>query len=151
MPQLDALDAAIAALQTELNGLDRRHAHHHHIGSMEDLQVLRLLFADGPQRVGEIAARQAASKATVSARLDRLERRGLLVRERVENDRRAVVCALTDEGRRIAKASRRDRRRLFADLADSTTADTFNAVSAALRKAGESPPPTTAFSSPSSR
>lgn len=139
MSDLDHLDAAIAALQTELNRLDRANALRHGVGSMEDLQVLRLLRAHGPQRVGEIAARRAGSKATVSARLDRLEGRGLVDRSRIPGDRRAVVCDLTPEGRRVASASRRSRRRLLADHADAATAVAAEELVAALRADDGSP------------
>lgn len=139
MSDLDHLDTAIAALQTELNRLDRRNAQRHGVGSMEDLQVLRLLLAHGPQRVGEIAALRAASKATVSARLDRLEGRGLVDRSRIPGDRRAVVCALTKEGRRVAAASRRSRRRLLADHADAVTSAAVEGLVVALRADDGSP------------
>ena len=114
MTDVERLDTAIADLQTELNRIDRLEAEHHGVGSMEDLQVLRLLLALGPQRVGGLAAMRAASKATVSARVDRLERRGLVERERIPGDRRGVVCVLTADGRAAAVRSRRRRRRLLA-------------------------------------
>jgi DNA-binding MarR family transcriptional regulator len=41
------------------------------------------------------------SSAGITSRLDRLERRGLVRRERHPNDRRGVLVELTDEGRRV--------------------------------------------------
>ncbi|MDW3217175.1 MAG: MarR family transcriptional regulator [Acidimicrobiales bacterium] len=114
MTDVDRLDTAIADLQTELNRIDRVDAARQGVGSMEDLQVLRLLHAQGPQRVGAIATMRAAGKATVSARIDRLEQKGLVSRDRIPGDRRGVVCALTPEGRTVATRSRKLRRRLLA-------------------------------------
>lgn len=116
MTDRERLDTAIADLQTELNRIDRADADRQGVGSMEDLQVLRLLLAQGPQRVGAIARMRAASKATVSARIDRLERRGLVTRERISGDRRGVVCALTPQGRASAQRSLRQRRELLAGV-----------------------------------
>ena len=41
------------------------------------------------------------SSAGITSRLDRLEKRGLVRRERHPNDRRGVIVELTDEGRSI--------------------------------------------------
>ena len=109
---------AVADLQTELNRADRSAAERSRVGSAEDLQVLRLLLAEGPLRVGELARRRAASVATASARLDRLERRGFVVRERVAGDRRAVVAKLTRTGRTAARRSRDERTDALTPLAE---------------------------------
>lgn len=121
MPDLEALDGVIAELQTALNRLDRIEAREQGVGSMEDLQVLRLVLEGGPARVGAIADLRGAGKATVSARLDRLEKKGYLVRERIDGDRRGVVSVLTDEGRRVAEQSRTRRRELLTSALDATS------------------------------
>jgi len=107
--QLDAFAAAVAELQTALNRSDRAMAATLGVGAAEDLQVLRLLLADGPLRVGDLARRRWSSIATASARLDRLEKRGLVVRERTPDDRRAVVARMTPTGKRVAEKSRKQR------------------------------------------
>ncbi len=105
----DRLEVELARLQTWMNANDRATAVDLGVGSAEDLQVLRMLLRDGPQRVGVLAQARAASTATASARLDRLEKRGLIMRDRVPGDRRAVVAKLTKEGERAAGASRHQR------------------------------------------
>lgn len=132
---VDMLDSVIADLQTELNRIDRRGAQERGVGSMEDLQVLRLLLAQGPLRIGAIAAVRAASKATASARIDRLERKGLVQRSRVDGDRRAVVCELTRAGRKVATASRTRRRDLFAAVAGDVETDSLRTLVDLLRDA----------------
>ena len=130
--QVKALGAALADLQTELNRADRLQAASLHVGTAEDLQVIRMLLATGPLRVGELASRRCSSVATVSARLDRLERRGYVLRERPPGDRRIVVAGLTEKGEEAAKASRREREALLRPL-DDVPVETFQQVVEALR------------------
>lgn len=115
---IDALAVAVAELQTALNRADRAMADDLGVGAAEDLQVLRLLLAEGPLRVGDLARRRWSSLATASARLDRLEKRGLLKRERTPADRRAVVARLTAAGKRAATKSRTRRQADLAPVAD---------------------------------
>jgi DNA-binding MarR family transcriptional regulator len=109
MGPVEALEAQLARLQTGLNASDRRTASSLGVGSAEDLQVLRMLLSDGPQRVGVLARARGSSVATVSARLDRLEKRGLLTRDRIPGDRRAVAATLTSAGQLAAETSRAER------------------------------------------
>ncbi len=111
-----SVERILAHLQTEINRLDRLAAATLQVGSAEDLQVLRLLLGSGPMRVGEIAATRCSSVANISARLDRLERRGLVVRERPPGDRRAVVAVLSDEGKAAAERSRCERLAALEEL-----------------------------------
>lgn len=45
------------------------------------------------------------SSAGITSRLDRLEKRGLVRRERHPNDRRGVLVELTDDGHRVLDAA----------------------------------------------
>ncbi|REJ75865.1 MAG: MarR family transcriptional regulator [Planctomycetota bacterium] len=51
--------------------------------------------------VGRLAAEMYVGAPTVTGIVDRLERNGLVKRIREEDDRRKVLVALTDEGRRL--------------------------------------------------
>ncbi len=126
------LNAMLAGLQRELNRHDRLSAAALGVGSAEDLQVLRMLLSEGPLRVGQLAAQRSSSVATASARLDRLERRGYVVRERRPNDRRAVVAVLTDTGEKIAKLSRAQRTSSLRSLHDDVPVDQLEAIIDAL-------------------
>lgn len=126
------LSDAVADLQTELNRIDRAAAAAHGVGGAEELQLLRLIERSGPQRVGRLAAGRAASVATVSARIDRLERKGFVTRQRDPLDRRAVVVELTETGRTVARTSARDRRRLLRGL-DTDAVRVVDQVVDALR------------------
>ncbi len=63
------------------------------------LLVLQLLDAEGARKAGEIAKDLAFSKSTITAILDNLEERSLILRDRDELDGRSVVVSLTDGGR----------------------------------------------------
>ncbi len=64
------------------------------------LVLLKTLAREGPLTTGRLARLASLSQGTISAILDRLERRGFTARTRSESDRREVVVTLTDEGRR---------------------------------------------------
>ena len=135
--EVEGLAEAVARLQTELNRADRAMAAELGVGAAEDLQVLRLLLTAGPLRIGDLAKRRWASVATASARLDRLERRGLVVRERTPSDRRAVVARLSDEGARAAEASRHARLAALEPVADAIPLDSLERLVDALAETAD--------------
>ena len=62
---------------------------------------LRLLFGlaqSGPVSIGHLAGILGVSDATASEIVDRLERRGLVIRSHRSDDRRVVECRLSDAG-----------------------------------------------------
>jgi len=59
----------------------------------------------GGATIGVLARAVHLSQPTVSGILDRLERHGLVHRERSDRDRRSVVVTLTDEGRKLLRES----------------------------------------------
>ena len=62
------------------------------------LIVLREIAATGSISAGDLAKRVSLSKGTVSGILERLEKRGLVVRQRSSDDRRQVHIQATDQG-----------------------------------------------------
>jgi DNA-binding MarR family transcriptional regulator len=62
-----------------------------------------MLHLNGESSPAEIARELQMDAGAVTRMIDRLERKGLCLRERSSSDRRAVRVALTSEGRRIAK------------------------------------------------
>jgi DNA-binding MarR family transcriptional regulator len=59
---------------------------------------LLALVAEGDERAGSLAGRLSLSKPTVTAAVDGLVERGLVVRAVVAGDRRAVRIAITQRG-----------------------------------------------------
>jgi DNA-binding MarR family transcriptional regulator len=85
-----------------------------------DLTVgqLRLLFRlrhDGPLTMGAVARIAGCSLQSASALIERVERRGLVERRHIEDDRRIVVCQLTDPGRSLVEEMAGDRAQALRD------------------------------------
>lgn len=72
------------------------------------LLLRRLAATQGASTVSELAHRVSLAPSTVSPMLKRLERRGLVHRERDPTDERRVIVVLTGEGRRLASRSTPD-------------------------------------------
>lgn len=66
--------------------------------------VLEILLHRGPQSAGSLSRKSFRSGGHITTVLDNLERRKLVTRERLPEDRRTVIVRLTPAGRRqIAK------------------------------------------------
>ncbi len=69
------------------------------------LAVLREAARCGPMPVGALARAVHLSQPTVTGILNRLEKRGLIQRERSVNDRRAVNVNVTEAGRDLSSSA----------------------------------------------
>jgi len=67
--------------------------------SRTEAGVLQALVA-GPQRVTELAASEGVTQPAITSLVNRLQRRGWVVRRADPGDRRVVLVALTPRGRR---------------------------------------------------
>jgi DNA-binding MarR family transcriptional regulator len=83
--------------------------------SLSQYRVLGLL-ASGHERAGDLAARLAVTKPTLTALVDGLVERGLVAREALAGDRRAVRVAITDAGRAAAEEAGRSFRAVLDDV-----------------------------------
>lgn len=92
----------------------RRLAAVYHLTSPQ-LVCLRHLAHHGVTTPGNLARQVALSQATVTGILDRLERRGLVYRERDRVDRRKVNIVLTDEGRELVENAPMPLQQAFAE------------------------------------
>src|SRR5947207_15979487 len=84
---------------------------------------LLCMLAAGPQRMSELAGLLGIEKAALTGLADRAERRGLVARTAVPDDRRAVSVALTPKGREATSAIHRDHSASLDQPADVRTAD----------------------------
>ena len=66
--------------------------------------ALEMLYHLGPQHQHALGQKLFTSKGNVTVMVDRLERRGLVRRERDAHDRRLVGVHLTDAGRELVQA-----------------------------------------------
>src|SRR5580700_188171 len=69
-----------------------------------DFAVLEALLHKGPLTITAIQAKVLLASGSMTAAVDRLEKKGLLVRKTTPTDRRARLLELTSEGLRTAKA-----------------------------------------------
>jgi DNA-binding MarR family transcriptional regulator len=66
--------------------------------TMPQLKVSLLLYMDGPSRMSEIASVLEVSLATATGVVDRLVERDIVLREGQPDDRRVVMCRLSEKG-----------------------------------------------------
>jgi DNA-binding MarR family transcriptional regulator len=69
--------------------------------TMSQLKVVLLLFISGPSRMGDIASALGVSLATATGVLDRLVERDIVLREADPEDRRVVLCRLSNKGEKL--------------------------------------------------
>ena len=73
--------------------------------TIPQLLCLQHLQEQGPMTTGMLAQAVSLSPATVTGILDRMERRGLVTRERRPEDKRRVLVAVTATGRTASEAA----------------------------------------------
>jgi DNA-binding MarR family transcriptional regulator len=88
-------------------------------------------LTDGPRRITELAETEALAQPSVSKLVDKLERRGLVGRDRAPDDGRAVVVSISDEGRLRLEEARRHLRSLLRELLGELENDDLSALTAA--------------------
>ncbi|MCL8026158.1 MarR family winged helix-turn-helix transcriptional regulator [Nocardioides bruguierae] len=78
-------------------------------------ELLQLLSftRDGRLPMTRLGSLLQVHPASVTSAVDRLERQGLVLRERGETDRRVVLAVLTDAGRALAAAATEDLNDVF--------------------------------------
>jgi MarR family transcriptional regulator, 2-MHQ and catechol-resistance regulon repressor len=92
IPLLRASEAVTSVLQRELSA---------HELTVSQLGVLESLLHLGALCQGDLARKLLRSGASTTSVVEGLERRGLVVRQRTEEDKRFVRVALTSKGRRL--------------------------------------------------
>ena len=136
-PAVDAAMLAVAELFAErrrssmawLRGCDV---------SMAQLHVLATLHEHGDMTVGALAEALSISAPSASGVVDRLVERGMVSRERSEDDRRSVRLSLSECGRQLTEQvhglGAENFRRILTELSDGDLADLAR-VALALRDA----------------
>jgi len=72
---------------------------------LSDFAALEALLHKGPLTITEIQAKVLLASGSMTAAVDRLERKGLVTRSATPSDRRAKVLELTSKGRRVVEAA----------------------------------------------
>src|ERR1700676_4945967 len=72
---------------------------------LTDFAALEVLLHKGPLTITEIQGKVLLASGSMTAAVDRLERKGLIKRGPAPGDRRARVLHLTPEGRRVVETA----------------------------------------------
>jgi len=69
--------------------------------TMPQLKTLSIIYSKGPLSMSDIATDLGVSLAAVTGVVDRLVERGVVLRKGKPDDRRVVLCTLTERGREL--------------------------------------------------
>ena len=100
--EVDAIVETIIYLYTESRRLTKGMAAQFGLTGPQ-LTVIKLLEELGDLSLSSLSERIRAQNSTVTGIIDRMEREGLVKRERSTADRRMVFIRLTDKGRELAR------------------------------------------------
>jgi len=101
-PDVDAIVETIIYLYTESRRLTKGMAREVGLTGPQ-LTVIKLLEQVGDLSLSTLSEHIRAKNSTVTGIIDRMEREGLVKRERSTTDRRVVYIRLTDKGMRLAR------------------------------------------------
>ncbi len=102
---LNSVEEVLVALRRVIRATD---LHSKHLAKTTGLTAPQILLLQtirdkGEVTIGEIASEMSLSQATVTTIIDRLEKRGLVFRERSKEDKRKVHAYLTDQAAEVLK------------------------------------------------
>lgn len=107
--------------------------------SLTDFMLLEALLHKGPLTISEIQGSVLLATGSMTAAVDRVESKGLIVRRPVDNDRRARRLELTPEGRTMIEAAFTEHNSELTDwfsvLSPSQRAEAFSALRSLTRHA----------------
>src|SRR6202163_2778804 len=72
---------------------------------LSDFAALEALLHKGPLTITEIQAKVLLASGSMTAAVDRLERKSLVIRRATAGDRRAKLLELTPEGKRVVESA----------------------------------------------
>jgi DNA-binding MarR family transcriptional regulator len=133
---IDRIVETIVYLYAESRRVTKTQAREHGLTGPQ-ISALKILEAMGDLSLTELSGKMSARNSTITGIVDRMERDGLVQRERSQSDRRVVLIRPTEKGREVAKAvpvsameifatalrgleteDRRELRRILTTLAD---------------------------------
>ncbi len=111
--------------------------------TLPQYRALVVLTMRGPQRMSELADLLEVNQSTVTRMCDRLDRKGLIARERPDHNRRIVIVTIAPAGQQLVAAVMRRRRSLIRSILRKMTRgaqhDLVAALAAFAEAAGEAP------------
>jgi MarR family 2-MHQ and catechol resistance regulon transcriptional repressor len=112
-----------------------RHIHSLGLG-FSDFAVLEVLLHKGPAPVNTIGELVHLTSGSITAAIDRLERKSLVARGADPSDRRARVVRLTEAGRTLIESAFRDHTAAMEAAASGLSAAERGEAVALLKKLG---------------
>jgi len=103
---------------------------------LTDFAALEALLHKGPLTITQIQDKVLLASGSMTAAIDRLEKRGLVVRKSTSSDRRARMVELTHEGKRVAAAYFEKHARDLQALMSVLSAKKQQQLYASLKKLG---------------
>jgi MarR family transcriptional regulator, organic hydroperoxide resistance regulator len=100
-PDFDAIVEAVIYLYTESRRITKGIAGRYGLTGPQ-LAVVKMLEPVGKLSLSELSSQIRARNSTVTGIIDRMEREGLVVRRRSDEDRRVVNIELTKKGQQLA-------------------------------------------------
>ena len=101
-PEVDAIVETIIYLYTESRRVTKGLASQFGLTGPQ-LTVIKLLESFGDLSLSSLSERIRAQNSTVTGIIDRMEREGLVRRERSTSDRRVVHIRLSEKGQKLAR------------------------------------------------
>jgi len=105
---------------------------------LSDFMVLEVLLHKGPMPISEIGEKVLLANASMTAAVDRLEKRRFVVRQSSETDRRSKIVALTAKGRTFITALYARHTRDIETVTSALTQSEQDQLRSLLKKLGAS-------------
>ena len=122
-PEVDAIVETIIYLYTESRRITKQVARELGLTGPQ-LTVMKLLETFGDLSLSSLSERIRAQNSTVTGIIDRMEREGIVRRERSATDRRVVLIRLSDKGMKLAQRIQVEPMEIFKRaLVDLSAAD----------------------------
>lgn len=102
--------------------------------TISEIHIVEQIGLTGNKKMTDIAEASGITLATMTAAADRLERKGCIVRERSDIDRRIVLLSLTRYGRVIFKLHKRFHEQMVNNVTEGFSENEIETLISALAK-----------------
>jgi DNA-binding MarR family transcriptional regulator len=97
------------------------------------MKVVLLLFLNGPTNMSALASELGVSLATTTGVVDRLVERNMLTRDELKEDRRVVLCRLSEEGHAVVNRVWTSARNRVREMLEAAPTSKLSLIEEALR------------------
>ena len=102
--------------------------------TLNEVHVIEAIGEDGDKNMTAVAKALDVTTGTLTISLNSLVRKGLVNRERSEEDRRVVLVSLTDKGRELNRLHTQFHDRMISEITDNLDEDEIRILARALDK-----------------